>query len=89
MTITIIGSATVCNFVERGNVSEEPVTIHIQDINISLFLLSFLTMPVIKWFHVFSFVNMDAVLLGAQNLTELLVLSSKECKCAYKLHYEV
>jgi len=32
---------------------------------------------------------MDAVLLKALNGTQLLVLRSKECKCNYKLHYEV
>jgi hypothetical protein len=48
MTITIVGNATVYNFVEGGKVSEEPVTIHIQGINISLFVLPFLTMQMIK-----------------------------------------
>jgi hypothetical protein len=88
MTIMIVGNATVYNFVGGGIVSEEPGAIHIQGINISLFLLPFLTMPVIIQFHVFSIANMDAVLLKAQNGTQVPVLRSKECKCAYKLHYE-
>jgi len=48
MKITIVGNATVYNFVEGGKVSEEPVTIHIQGINISLFVLSFLNIAMIK-----------------------------------------
>jgi len=89
MTITIVGDAIVYNFVEGGKISEEPVRIHIQGINISIFVLPFPNVPMIKEFHVFSIVNTDAVLLKAQNGTQVLVLRSKECKCTYKLHYEV
>jgi hypothetical protein len=85
----MVVNTTVCNFVKGGKVSEEPVTIHIQAINISLFLLPFLSMPLVKYFHVFSIANMDAVLLKAQNGTQAQVLRSKECKCNYKLYYEV
>ena len=72
MTITIVGDATVYNFVESGKVSEEPVRIHIQGINISIFVLPFPNVPMIKEFHVFSIVNMDSVLLKAQNGTQVL-----------------
>jgi len=89
MSITIVGEATIYNFAEGGKVSEEPVTIHIQGINITLFLIPFPIMPVIKEFHVFSIANLDAVLLKAQNGTQVIVLGFEECKCPYKLHYEV
>jgi len=43
-----VGNATLYNSVEDGIVSEEPVTIYIQGINISIFVLPFPTMPVVS-----------------------------------------